>query len=258
MQKPPRPPILSARPTYSWISRVGQKHKRLTELDLSPQQTADLARWAEIEFVYSTLSLEGMNISRAQVARLVSSPPSDATGLTGEDAAIAGLLASLRVVETEARERGRTAALTPETLSKLHEPFGVEGEGFRKTPGEATSPFKPTPAAYLSTTIESACRWFAVESFAELSPIEQASIALLRILEIQPFERASQRTAILAASLFTLRSQLPPVIIEPGRAPAYRAALDEGARMNTTPMVELLAEVIEAALDRMIEMIEGK
>ena len=75
---------------------------------------------------------------------------------------------------------------------------------------------------HLRLILDSACQWFSADSFRELHPVEQASI--LRLIEMHPFQLRNERTALLAASLFTLRSGLPPLIIEPGSHQAYRAA----------------------------------
>jgi hypothetical protein len=75
---------------------------------------------------------------------------------------------------------------------------------------------------------------------------------LLRLIDLQPFEEANERTALVAASLFTVRRELPPIIIKPEMASAYRNALDEGTRMNTKPMVETTAEAIEKSLAELI------
>ena len=100
--------------------------------------------------------------------------------------------------------------------------------------------------------LESACRWYTAESFIELNPVEQASIVLLRLIDLQPFETANERTALVAASLFTVRANLPPIIMKPRLASGYRNAVEEGARMNTKPMVETVAEAIETSLAEMI------
>src|SRR6185503_19813145 len=94
---------------------------------------------------------------------------------------------------------------------------------------------------------------YTAESFDELNPIEQASIVFLRLIEIQPFERANLQTALTAASLFTLRSTLPPVIIKPQRKPAFLNAIEESRRTNTKPMVELMADAVQSTLGEMIE-----
>src|SRR2546423_9117498 len=69
-------PILFERPTYEWVARVNQKHKQLDDLQLSSEVKQKLDRWTEIEFVYSTLKLEGLDVQRDQVALLAASQAS--------------------------------------------------------------------------------------------------------------------------------------------------------------------------------------
>ncbi|MEK6321313.1 MAG: Fic family protein [Acidobacteriota bacterium] len=253
MQRPPdrrTPTILFTRATSEWISRVNQKHKQLTELHLSPEQTERFDRLAETEFVYSTLRLEGEAVEEEHIARLASgSPVGNANPESGRPAL--ALLESLRAVTSLARARGKAAELSADLLLRLHNLPGA-APGFRRGAGDARRR-KPAPAEHLPAMIDSACQWYTAESFTELNPVEQASIVLLRLLEMQPFERANERTALVAASLFTLRSELPPVIITPDMHAAYSNALDEGDRMNTKPMVELIAEAVERSLSKVIE-----
>jgi Fic family protein len=234
-------PILFERPTYEWVARVNAKHKQLAELSLSAAEKQTLDRWQEIEFVYSTLRLEGEGIEREPVARLPSAPASS----RGEPATVSRLLDSLRTVTSIAREHGKESALSVELLLKLNELQG--GQRFQST--DSTSKVK---TEILPVVLEGACQWFSADSFAELHPIEQAGIVLLRLIDLRPFDQGNERTALVAASLFTLRSGLPPIIIGVETQPAYRAALNEGIRMNTKPMVELIAESIEQNLGLMI------
>jgi Fic family protein len=251
MQRPPgrkTPPILFTRGTSEWISRVNQKHKQLSELRLSAEQKERLDRWAETEFVYSTLKREGASINREQVSRVVLQ--ATGAGAEAENEQTMALLDSLRTVTSLARANGKAAELTSELLRKLH---SLPGAGFRQTAGDTNRIVRPVSAEHLPALLESACRWYTAESFAELNPLEQASIVLLRLIEIQPFEEANERTALVAASLFTLRSQLPPIIIKPEMDSVYRKARDEGMQMNTKPLVELVAEAVERSLSEMIE-----
>lgn len=234
-------PILFERPTYEWVARVNQKHRQLAELSLSAAETQKLDRWLEIEFVYSTLRLEGKEIEREQVARLVSFP----TNSDGEPGAVPRLLASLRTVTSLARELGKDSVLSVELLLKLNDL--QRGHGFQ---GTDSTPKLTTENLLLA--LEGACQWFSAESFTELHPIEQAAIVFLRLIDLRPFAQRNDRTALVAASLFTLRSGLPPIIIGVEAQQAYRAALNEGVRMNTKPMVEFLAESVEQSLDLMI------
>jgi Fic family protein len=253
MQRPTdrkTPTILFARASYEWVARVNQKHKQLAELRLSADEQETLDRWTETKFVYSTLKLEGAEIQMEPLARIVSSPAADSEGET--ERSIAALLETLRTVTALARSGGRGASLSPELLLKLHNVPG-RARGFRGSIGDKSA--IPAPE-HLPAILESACQWFTAESFAEFHPVEQASLVLLRLIDIQPFEHANERTALVAASLFTLRSELSPIIIKPEMHSAYRNALDEGVRMNTRPMVDVVAEAVEKSLTEMIRELE--
>ena len=250
MQRPPdrrSPLVLFARGTSEWISRVNQKHKQLIELGLSDEQKQRLSLRQEAAFVYSTLKLESSDLTAQQASDLVSNPSAARTSAENDAKAV---LLSLRKVSSLVRSKGGAAELTPELLLTLHT---VSGEGFRSSAGDLSRVIRPAKPEHLPVLIGSACAWYTAESFVELNPIEQASIVLLRLIDLQPFERANERTALVAASLFTMRSELPPIIIKPELAPGYRNALDEATRMNTKPMVEAIAEATEKTLEELIE-----
>lgn len=258
MHQPPGPKgpqVLFTRPAYEWINRVAQKHDELTKLGLSEKERDSLRRYNESEFAHSTARLSGLSVSRAQVSRVV-----DLAGLEGKefsdaDRMVAERLAALRVVGALARSDGPRASLTPELLMRLNNPLGIGESKFRMNATAPTGPFKPAAAEHIPVLIESVCRWLTAESFAELNPLEQASITHLRLLEIHPFERANLETALVAASLFTMRSRMPPIIIKQEDSRLYWAAVEEGARMNTRPMVELMALAMEKRLGEMITAI---
>src|SRR5262245_37926366 len=110
MQRPPQrrfPPILSARSAHEWINRVEQKRKQFAQLQLSPEQENQIARCVETEFVCSTLSLEGIDISRDRVSQLVSSSAESFHAQNDEESAAIALLESLRRIKSHTRKTGR-------------------------------------------------------------------------------------------------------------------------------------------------------
>ena len=250
MQRPPNkstPSILFAGGTSEWIRRVSEKHKQLASLKLSDQQRNKLEKSTEIEFVHSTLALEGIDLNREKIAQVISAEPG--SQITSSDATTA-LLFSFRKIAAVAREQGKSAELTIDLLLEIH---GAPDAGLRKTSGDPTGRLKSPKAEHLPALLESACQWYSADSFAELNPIEQAALVLLRLIEIQPFEERNQRTALVAASLFTLRSDLPPLVIRAEMNTDYLSAFDEAARMNTKPMVELLARAVRETLEELIK-----
>jgi hypothetical protein len=243
MQRPPQlPSTLFARQAYQWINRVNQKFNALAALNLSPEKKQRLKEWFDVEFIYFALLFEDKQANRELILQIIQTSP--AVQKSGEPDAIEDLLYRLRIIENFIEGKGAKARLNVELLLSL-------GEEFRKTDTSASA----VRAEHLPMIVENACRWFAMESFAELNPVEQAAIALLRLIELAPFEQNNQCNSIIAASLFTLRKGLPPIIFRPAQQQAYLAALKEGLRMNTQPMVELVAEAIEQTLDMGVQFI---
>ncbi|HKS41368.1 MAG TPA: Fic family protein, partial [Blastocatellia bacterium] len=257
MQRPPdrkSPNVLFTRSINEWINQVTQKHKQFADLQLSAEEKADVERYVETEFIYSTLKLEDDDYTREQIARIIS----QGAGATGEkDLPAFALLTAIRRIKELVKTDGRAARLTIELLIELNNQVG-RGSGFRTTADDRTLSSKPVPVEHLPAIIENACQWYTAESFDELNPIEQASIVFLRLMEIQPFERANLQTALAAASLFTLRSTLPPVIIKPERKSAFLNAIEESRRTNTKPMVELMADAAQVTIGEMIDKGKGR
>src|SRR5690349_4594463 len=126
MSRPPErniPQILFTRGTHEWITRVSKKHRQLMDMRLSSGQKDNLDRWAEIEFVHSTLQLEGSDVSSQLVAAVFENRTQDNTGLR-----IDALLGSYRLLISLVKAKGKDTNLTLELLLKLHT---VPGAGLR-------------------------------------------------------------------------------------------------------------------------------
>lgn len=230
MQRPPgRIGSILSRSPNDWINRVSARHRDLAALDLTIEERRRLDDWLINRFVEATRQLETIDASRERMPRLT-----DALGEV------------MRLASVE----GRTAQLTPELVVKLN------GAGLRERDDSDSRSTSQMPAAYLAQAVENACDWFAAESFAELNPIEQAAIVFLRLVTMQPFEEANQATALVAASLFTLRAGLPPVIIAPEMQAAFVPARAEAEQVNMQPLVELIADAISATLNEMIGLVK--
>ncbi len=237
------------RPLYEWINRVGQKYKQFAALDLNAEEQRRIQQSIETDFVCSALRLEGGDIGEAQVARMISKSI-ESSGLSASEQLIAEQLEAFRAIDVLARQGDM---ITPESLLKIR-----GRQEFRSGEGATDQRIRPPRPELMIASIRSAFFWFSAESFLELNPVEQAAIALLRLVEIQPFDDRNDLTAIVAASFFLLRSQLPPVIIRADHVPSYRAAIEESRQSNTRPMVELIAEATEKTLADMIAIISER
>jgi Fic/DOC family len=241
MQRPPGRigPILSRSPN-EWINQVNERYAALAALGVTPEEYSRLDSWLISRFVFATLRLEEIDVACKPSARDIE---------VAKDAApfvIAHLTNALREVVVLAKVESDAARLTPALLIKLG------GAGFRTRDDPGSRSIASAPAAYLAQTIERACDWFAAESFTELNPIEQAALVFLRLATIEPFAQTNQATAMVAASLFTLRAKLPPVVIKPEMQTAFLKALVDADQMNMQPLVELIADAVSLTLDEMV------
>ena len=108
----------------------------------------------------------------------------------------------------------------------------------------------PTPAVLLPRMIDHAFDWFSTESFGELHSVEQATVVYLRLLDLYPFPTLNEPTAMLAASFYTERAGLPPLVIfaDEGTQAKFAQTLEPAMRMLTQPLVELFAEMLRRAM----------
>jgi hypothetical protein len=171
---------------------------------------------------------------------------------SGEQLIPANLAEAIEKVSTWAKEP--EAKLSAIRLFELHRSLigaAPDTDVLRKTePLPINSMHDPTPAILLSKMIDHAFDWFSTEGFAELQTVEQAAVVYLRLLDLHPFPTSTEPTAILAASFYTERAGLPPLVISADEITQARfaQALEAAFRMLTQPLVELFAEMLRATM----------
>jgi hypothetical protein len=107
----------------------------------------------------------------------------------------------------------------------------------------------------LPRLLDLAFDWFTTEGFAELHPLEQATLVYLRLLDLSPFASENQLTALLAAGFHTRRAGFPVIIarvwsLDEAAETRYRQALEAAFRMLTQPLVEFFADELISAMQR--------
>ena len=105
----------------------------------------------------------------------------------------------------------------------------------------------PPLARLIPRLLDNAMNWFATEGFAEMNAVEQATLVHLRLLDLQPFAAANFQTATLAASFYTERAGLPPLLFDATEA-RYAAALESGFRMLTQHLVDYFAASLQQTI----------
>ncbi len=116
----------------------------------------------------------------------------------------------------------------------------------------------PAPAELVEGRLATLAEWLEVAGPRDLSPDQAAAVALARLVEILPFDDANGRVSRLAASHLMVRGGMRPPILVAGDAPRLRAALESAFRLETEPLVALLAEASGRALDVMLQTLGGR
>lgn len=146
------------------------------------------------------------------------------------------------------------AKLNVERLLDLHRALvgaSAREDVLRKTePPPISAMHDPTPALLLRRMLDSAFDWFSAGSFKDLHPVERAAVVYLRLLDLHPFPANTETTALLAASFYTEREGLPPLVIfaDETTLARYAHALEAAFRMLTQPLVEFFAEMLARAM----------
>jgi hypothetical protein len=115
----------------------------------------------------------------------------------------------------------------------------------------------PAPAELVESRLSTLAEWLEVAGPRDLAPDQAAAVALARIVEILPFDDANGRVSRLAASHLMIRGRMRPPILVAGDALRVRATLESAFRLETEPLVALLAEASGRALDVMIQSLRG-
>jgi hypothetical protein len=129
--------------------------------------------------------------------------------------------------------------------------------GLRRAARERDGP-PPAPPELVEGRLATLAEWLEVAGPRDLAPDQAAAVALARLVEILPFDDANGRVSRLAASHLMLRGGMRPPILVAGDAPRLRGALEAAFRLETEPLVALLAEASGRALDVMIQTLSAR
>ena len=114
----------------------------------------------------------------------------------------------------------------------------------------------PAPPLFVESRLVALLGWLDGDSVRELRPEQAGALVLARLLEILPFEDANGRLARLAASHVMVRVGARPPVLAGGDKQRLEAALAQAFRLDTEPLVALLHEASERALDVQLQALE--
>ncbi len=99
--------------------------------------------------------------------------------------------------------------------------------------------------------------WLGTDSVGALHPAAAGALVLVRFLEIAPLAHGNGRLArLVAAHLMASRQAHRPILVA-GDADRLTDALNAASGMNTAPLVALLEEASERAVDLELQAVES-
>lgn len=173
-----------------------------------------------------------------------------------EEAQVAGSLelAGLSApVEAERLRRalratpGRAFAVT--ALLDWHAVITGRAPGLRSGPIQRPEGPPPSPPEFVPARLANLETWLEGEAAAQLTAGQRAALVLARLVEILPFQDANGRVARLAASHAMVSAGSRPPILGGADRERLEACLQAAFQLSTEPLVVLLEEASERALD---------
>ena len=102
---------------------------------------------------------------------------------------------------------------------------------------------------FIDRSLDNFERWLLADSFGEIHAIEQAALALTRLVDIWPFGFGNRTAAILFSNFFLAREGYPPFLIQVGQEESFAQALSAAIRMQTEPLVGAIYKSIVRELE---------
>jgi hypothetical protein len=218
------------------------KERRLnTLLAGRDERDAPVAEAVDDAQLLGSLELAGFGFSWEQVT----------ASRRGEDAP--GSIAALRRAQTAVDPQ---APLTVVAILAWHASATDSTAGLRMASRDRPGGPPPSPPEFIRARLESLEHWLTVDSGRELTAAQQGALALARLVEILPFDDANGRVSRLAASHLMRRAGARAPILVGGDRPRLEQCLQAAFQLSTEPLVVLLQEASERALDVAIQTLE--
>lgn len=115
---------------------------------------------------------------------------------------------------------------------------------------------EPPSPKFVERALSNTFTWLSVESFAEIHPIEQAALVLMRLLEIQPFSSENGLLAELTSFLSLLKRGFPLPVIRRDDLPRFHAALEKAFQIAMQELIDFYARIVERSLEEAVNLLK--
>jgi len=183
-------------------------------------------------------------------AALVDAQARGSVGLAGR----AGTEGEAETVEAVRRAVGMVDARAPLSVDALMAWAAAVGlPGLRRGPRQRAEGPPPAPPEFIASRLAILQEWLGGDSGRQLAAAQQGALALARVMEILPFDRANGLVARLAASHLMVRAGARRPILVAADAARLEDSLRAAFQLQTEPLARLLEDAAERALDVLID-----
>ena len=145
--------------------------------------------------------------------------------------------------------------LSPELLLGWHRRL-VGAAGFRREPWSDPDGRPAAPPELIGSRLELLADWLNAESGRDLNAAPAGAIVLARLFEIRPFAEAHGRVAMLAVRHVMVGWGGRAPVLRGADGPRLLACVGAALRFETAPLVDILEEGTERALEAAIAALE--
>lgn len=125
---------------------------------------------------------------------------------------------------------------------------------YRQSEGKPLTPsHHPLDAVRIPGAIDRFFEWVRSPSFAEMHPVEQMSLAQMRLYEIDPFQNHSPLIVSLFSHYFLFHGEYLVPLYEIREVSRFYQALEEAFQLSSEPLVRLNVEACHRAYEFVLE-----
>jgi fido (protein-threonine AMPylation protein) len=106
---------------------------------------------------------------------------------------------------------------------------------------------------FIGRSLDNFFNWLTAESVAEIHPIERAALAMLRIIDIWPFESGNLTSAIIFGNILLRQAGLPPFFVLPEHRREFYTVIGQAMAIETQPLINAMYKTIKRELEALAE-----
>ena len=238
--------------TEKLFALLDEKKARLdAHRPLSPVVVAKLEEYFRVDWTYNSNAIEGSSVTLAETRAILLDGVTVSGKPLREHLEVINHSHAIDLVEALAN---KNEPITEMAIRQIHALVlrTIDDEnagGYRRVNVRITgSDFMPPDVSQVAALMRDFGKWLAAEE-KKFHPVEYATLAHFKLVDIHPFIDGNGRTARLLMNLILLRAGFPVAVIEMENRAEYYGAIRQADTGNTSAFIEIVANAVERSLD---------